>query len=287
MPLEVHECNVNEWDSLHVALIHDDNPFSVDKVKWREEYAKDTNLLTITSFIHQGWPEKSKVTSSFKPFWEVRNELTVIDGTVFHGDKAVPPTLFRNSVLKLCHEDHCGIVMTKQRVKKWYWWPGIDINAERIVRECVICANSDKSLKTPRPDMCEPIIPDGPWQTVAIDIMGPIGTIPKYIVSMIDIFSRWPSIGILDKIDSVSVLQFIDRVFIEEGFPVQIISDSGVQFLSKLAQSYFERVGVKHKTTSLYNPSGNGICERFNRVLKNAIQIAVMKESVGEQSRKA
>lgn len=33
-------------------------------------------------------------------------------------------------------------------------------------------------------------------------------------------------------------------------------------------------MGIVHKTTSLYNPSGNGAVERFNRVIKGVIQFA-------------
>lgn len=58
-----------------------------------------------------------------------------------------------------------------------------------------------------------------------------------------------------------------------EGLPIRVITDNGVQFISNKAKDYFQKVGVLHSTTSLYNPSGNGVIERFNRVLKSTIQI--------------
>lgn len=208
---------------------------------------------------------------TLRAFWEVRDELSYIDGILRRGDRAVPPIKLRQVVVQHAHEGHSGIVRTKQNIKNMFWWPGMDVFIERIVRNCITCANSDKSLRTLKPKMGDHIIPDNPWHTIAMDIIEPK---PKYILAAIDTFSRWPVIKIVEKVDTNIVLVFLDETFTEEGLPVHLITDNGVQFVSNKAKEYFRRVGIIHCSTSLYNPSGNGVIERFNKVLKNSIQTA-------------
>lgn len=59
--------------------------------------------------------------------------------------------------------------------------------------------------------------------------MSPIGPKSKFIIAAIDIFSRWPIIKIVEKVDTMIVLVFLDEV-VTEGLPVRLITDSGVQF---------------------------------------------------------
>lgn len=105
--------------------------------------------------------------------------------------------------------------------------------------------------------------------------MGPIGESQDYIIVLMDLFTKRPFIEVVSKADTNSVLEFLDPVFFSEGTPITLLSNNGVQFNSLAAKTYFDRVGLKHKTTALYNPSGNGTVERFNRVLKGAIQGAI------------
>ncbi|CAF3377803.1 unnamed protein product [Rotaria sp. Silwood1] len=51
------------------------------------------------------------------------------------------------------------------------------------------------------------------------------------------------------------------------GFPVRIISDNGVQFLSSIFTNLCQTLGIKHQRTPLYHPQSN-LCERVNRTLK-------------------
>ncbi len=65
----------------------------------------------------------------------------------------------------------------------------------------------------------------------------------------------------------------LDSIFAREGLPNEIVSNNGTQFVSAEFESYLSKRGIKHIRTSLYHPQANGLIERFNRVLKQTLQI--------------
>lgn len=72
-----------------------------------------------------------------------------------------------------------------------------------------------------------------------------------------------------------NVIDFLRQLFRSEGIPAFLVSDNGVQFVSNNMRSFLTNFGVKHLTTALYSPQGNGLVERVNRILKDSIQLAV------------
>ena len=66
-------------------------------------------------------------------------------------------------------------------------------------------------------------------------------------------------------------------VFVREGYPNHIVTDNGVQFTSHKIKDYFAERGIKHSTTALYHPQGNGLVERINRTIKEGIQLATLQ----------
>ncbi|CAG2218703.1 unnamed protein product [Mytilus edulis] len=103
-----------------------------------------------------------------------REELSVIDGVLLKGSRIVIPDKLRKQTLQLAHEGHQGIVKTKLRLREKVWWPGIDQDAENLVKSCRAC-----QVVGPVPKQ-EPIkrtqLPDGPWQDLCADLMGPFPT---------------------------------------------------------------------------------------------------------------
>lgn len=116
LPLPLKENIQDKWDDFHILLIHDE-VMPIKKEIWCEEYLKDETLQKIQKDIIEGWPSKRNFSPEIRSFWEVRNELSFLKGTIWRGDKAVPPTGVRNSIVLHGHEGHNGIVRTKQSVE--------------------------------------------------------------------------------------------------------------------------------------------------------------------------
>ncbi len=102
----------------------------------------------------------------------IAGELYVIGQTIFRGTIIALPQSLRGRVLQLAHEDHLGVIGTKQNLRMKVWWPGMDRAAERFVRACHGCQLVAK------PDIPEPLSPtvmhEGPWQNKATDLLGPL-----------------------------------------------------------------------------------------------------------------
>lgn len=67
-------------------------------------------------------------------------------------------------------------------------------------------------------------------------------------------------------------INFLESLFLREGIPKNILSDNGPQFSSEKYINFLKRNGIREKKTPVYHPAGNGIVERFNRVIMGSVQ---------------
>jgi transposase InsO family protein len=59
------------------------------------------------------------------------------------------------------------------------------------------------------------------------------------------------------------------------GIPDVLVSDNGSQFVSAEFELFLSSCDVKHVKSSLYYPQSNGLIERFNSSVKQAVRTAV------------
>ena len=74
-----------------------------------------------------------------------------------------------------------------------------------------------------------------------------------------------------------TVLSFMSSVFSRHGNPLSIVTDNGVQFTSAPFASFLKERQISHSRSSLYYPAANGAVERFNRVLRQTVQLAIQQ----------
>ena len=161
------------------------------------------------------------------------------------------------------------MTLVKRRLRQHYWWPRLDKQVEHLVRDCHVCASSDKPYRTYQAPMTPTPPPEGPWQKVAMDIMSPFKTMNgKYAIVLVDLFSKWCEVEFVTDITTRRVIKFFQSVFVCEGYPIHIVMDNGVQFTSHEMKDYFTERGIEHSTTGLYHPQSNGLIKRTNRTIK-------------------
>ncbi|XP_049520592.1 retrovirus-related Pol polyprotein from transposon opus [Dermacentor silvarum] len=243
--------------------------------------AEDSTLQDVARCVQTSWPPRKNVALNLTPYYEVRKELTVVDGILLRTERIVVPAKLTATFVKLAHESHPGIVKTKQRLREKYWWPGLDKHVETTIRSCAICQSADKSAKN-SPTPLQPIpLPDKPWDKIAIDIVGPFERAPtdcRFVISVVDYFSKWPEVAFCADVTSRTVTKFLLSLFAREGYPTEIVSDHGRQFTSREFESFLEDRGIRHIFSAVYHPQANGLVERFNRVLKSYIQLALLEQ---------
>ncbi|KAL5010683.1 hypothetical protein ScPMuIL_012988 [Solemya velum] len=101
----------------------------------------DPVCKVITEYCLNGWPgyEKPSITTVTRPYWQIRDELSVCYGLLLRGSRLVIPTIMRAEVLHRIHEGHQGIVKCRERARNSVWWPGISKDIEYLVRNCANC----------------------------------------------------------------------------------------------------------------------------------------------------
>ena len=76
------------------------------------------------------------------------------------------------------------------------------------------------------------------------------------------------------KIDAKGTAQLLlDNVWKLHGTPLDVISDRGPQFASKVAQALFSLMGIKSNLSTAYHPQTDGQTERVNGILEQYLRI--------------
>ena len=111
-----------------------------------------------------------------------------------------------------------------------------------------------------------------PFEKWALDFVGPISPISrkkKYILVCPDCVTKWVEAKYLFRAAEKSVVEFIyEEIFTRFGAPIEIVTDQGTQFTSKLMKEITTKYGIRHCKSSPYHPQDNGQVESTNKVLE-------------------
>lgn len=173
---------------------------------------------------------------------------------------------------------HGGITKTLDRLRQNFYWPKMASDVHSFVTKCDICKETKAPNVTLRPFMGQQIDVCAPWQHLYIDLLGPYPRSKSGNVSLLivlDKFSKFVLLEPLRKADTSNIIRFLDRsVFNLFGVPETVLTDNGVQFLSKDFKMFLSKNGVNHMTTATHSPQVNA-SERVNRSILSAIRAYV------------
>ena len=113
-------------------------PPKIEQLK--QETATDPVLQKLTQTIQSGWPEYLKdVHPDVRPYFGIRDQLSVHDGIVPKGATIVVPPPVRPDYLNQIHKGHPGSEATKTRTRELLYWPAMNNDIEKLVAECPVC----------------------------------------------------------------------------------------------------------------------------------------------------
>jgi len=254
--------------------------------------AEDADIGPIYAALKEGngqpeWGEMLTESKATKTYWTLWPFLELIDGVLFmrrdtvNGQPAlrlVTPPYYRAEVVKQAHSGHTGGHLgerrTVEQVRRRAFWVGWAADTRRMYRMCVQCAQYKRG-QAPRQGPLQPMPVGMPWERIGIDITGPH---PKsrngyvYILTLVDYFSKWSDAFPIRNQEAGTIAKvLVDRVFSYFGSPIQILSDRGRNFESRLFNEMCRRLGVDHLRTTVFKPSTNGLVERFHRTLNSVL----------------
>ena len=85
--------------------------------------------------ILQGWPaEREQCSQLVQPYWNIRDELSTMNGLIFKGDRIVIPSVLHSEMLCLIHQGHLCIEKCRQRARQVLFWPNMNKDIENLLR---------------------------------------------------------------------------------------------------------------------------------------------------------
>ena len=121
-----------------------------------------------------------------------------------------------------------------------------------------------------------------PFERLNLDFKGPLETDRKnkYILTIIDEFSRFPFAYPVSEITTETVIRCLDNLFSMFGMPSYTHSDRGPSFMSVKLKQHLHSLGIATSRTTPYNPQGNGQCERYNGIIWRTVKLILDSEGL-------
>ena len=201
----------------------------------------------------------------------------------------VVPYILRVNILMELHDDpttggHLGITKTIYKVRQRFWWPNLIQTIHDYIVSCRSCQENkpdfDKSLGLANPDKPK----EEPFHTVSIDVHGPINppssTGNKYLVLLVDHFTKWIELKAVKNIRTDTIAQWLcDEVILRHGGINFILTDNAKYFNSKYMTELIMALNSTHINSTPYAPQSNGIAEKsigtIVRMLKHYVKKGV------------
>lgn len=247
------------------------HPLTLDELT--RETETDPLLQEVGNFINSGWPSRiSSVPNEIRGFWNVRNDLSIVDGVICRHDKFVIPSSLQTKLVTFAHEGHMGMSKCKSRLRELYWWPNMNSSVDEQVRSCPCCHENSRESPVQVPSYT-----NKPWHQLALDIKGPIRDSSHrthFILVLIDCYTKFTVSRVVSSISSLKMTEFLKSVFSIFGHCVILTTDNGPQFISSEFTTFLRKKGIIHRRSSVYNPQSNGVVERFNRNLTKLLEVS-------------
>lgn len=273
----------------------------VDQPSWLQSYSweeiktaqrDDKELSILFNWIENKIEPGNNVFAMSKAakFYWINKELFILDEhkvlwkTVGDAKILVLSKSMRVEVMNLCHyiptSGHQGVTRTFGRIREKFYWYSMSTDIQNYVASCADCNSNTKPTKHARCSMTK-FHAGEPMERVHLDFLGPLPTTPRgnsFILMMVDQFTKWVEcIPLPSHTTEVTARAAINEFFTRFGYPLQIFTDQGTKFSSKLFKDICEVLKISKTRTTPFRASANGQVERFNRTLMDAVRCFVSK----------
>ena len=167
---------------------------------------------------------------------------------------------------------HLGSKKTFERVSQTWWWPDILMDVMDYCKECEVCCRANAALDK-KPSELQPFPKvKAPFERVHLDLLQMPLTEngKKYVVVMVDAFTRWCELVSIKDKKARTVAQSVARDWIcRHGAPKSFLSDLGSEFTNQVFKEMCEGFHIQMQFATVSHPASNGKAERLNRSIIN------------------
>lgn len=194
-------------------------------------------------------------------------------------EKLVVPKTLITEVLTLAHDSptvaHPGFKRTLERVKKSYFWWGIYKHVLNFIKSCISCCERRGYKSNQKAPLQRIVVTERPFQRIGMDAIGPLPITDagnRHIIVISDYFTRWAEAYPVPDLKSETISHILEKFICTHGVPEQLLTDRGSSFLSEGIQKVYNKLNIKKLNTTSYHPSTDGVVERVNATIINALK---------------
>ena len=228
----------------------------------------DQSIQNLVALILNGFPKtKEELPEKTRCYWNVREQLSVLDNCVLYKNRAVVPPTLRREVLETLHSAHQGVVGMRARAANSFFWPGINHDIDVTRGQCRDCNDVAPSQSN------EPLIitsPKYPFQKTVADYFSLTGF--KYLLYA-DRYSAWISVIKIriGEADFKFLKSFLVQLFATFGVPEELSTDGGSPFKGHEYKCFLQHWDIQQRLSSAYYPQSNGRAELAVKVAKKIL----------------
>lgn len=249
----------DEINTQHLYNVMSEIPMAMDDIKKHQK--QDKECIDIVESI--------KNKNNQECFY-LKNELVMYKRQQGKSRIYLPSQLI-NLIFKFYHNSiiggHLGIARTIAKINEYFFHPDLELKIKEKVKECQTCAMS-KSAQRKYEGKLISIPIEKSMNTVFIDLFGPLPlskTGNKYILVMVDGFSRYTWLHALREATSRQIISKLKLTFANFSIPRIIVSDNAKCFTSNEFNAYLFRNCIQGRKIPIYRASGN----RSERTLRD------------------
>ena len=222
--------------------------------------ADDPVQQKLQEIIRSGWPEnRAQVPECVRPYFDVRDELTIQNELIFKGQQIVVPAVLRKELMEKTHASHIGIEGCTRRARDTLYWPCMTTEIKEYISKCDVCM-THRTSQGKEPILQHEFI-SRPWAKVAADLCKFDN---RVLLVVSDYYSNYIEVARLNNLTSRAVIKELKAIFARFGVPDTLVTDIGAQFAVFATTWMFE-----HKTSSPTYPQSNGKAEKAVQTVKN------------------
>ncbi|CAK1601577.1 unnamed protein product [Parnassius mnemosyne] len=164
----------------------------------------------------------------------------------------------------------------KALAKSYVWWKNIDIDIEKIVKQCKLCCLMQKNpVKVPVHSWEHR---KEPWSRIHTDYAGPF--MNQYFLIVVHAYTKWLEVIPTTSITSLSTINILKKLYTTFGLPITQVSDNGRQFRSDKMLRFLKGNEIQVKFNAPFHPSTNGQAERYVQTFKNKLKAMANEEGL-------
>ena len=205
----------------------------------------------------------------------IRNTVVTVPGALSKGRRVTEIAIDQAHRIV----GHKAARKTRDYVSRWFWWPTLAKDVEHFCKSCGICQTTKTSTAKPKGLLHSLPIPEAPWQSIAMDFVGPFPECMGYDYLLV-VICRLTSLVHLIPTNTSAKATDIAWLFLKDivrihGLPETIVSDRDPKFVSKFWRELHRLMGVKLLMSTAYHPQTDAMGERAIRGVSQVLRSVV------------